>query len=125
MTDLNKMWEALARYQPYADADGHGETWRVMCERRTEDAAEAAAWVAEEAAAATEPADAWAARAARAAREAAAATAHWSNRAIERIEAAIKEREPVPSNIEPTPNVSGQAQKMDAQGVRYDSRTTG
>jgi hypothetical protein len=68
MTDLTKMWEALAKYQPYADADGHGESWRVMCSERTEAAAAAAA--------------------ARAAEE----TAHWSDHAIERIERVIKER---------------------------------
>jgi hypothetical protein len=45
MTDLTAMWDALAQYQPYADADGHGETWRVMCEQRTKEAAWDA-WVA-------------------------------------------------------------------------------
>jgi hypothetical protein len=128
MTDLNAMWEALARYQPYADADGHGESWRKMCERRTQGTAAraasaaypslaalaySAARLAEDAAGAASAAyaTAWAAETA----EAAADVAYWSDRAIERIESAIKEREPVPSNIEPTSNVSGQAQKMDAQ----------
>ena len=115
MTDLNKMWEALARYQPYADADGHGESWRVMCERRTEyaayAAAMAAAWDATRAAAdaaagakeaawavawaeraAARAKEAEAERAAKAAAEAAAVAAYWSDLAIERINQAIKER---------------------------------
>jgi hypothetical protein len=127
------MWDTLAKYQPYADADGHGETWRVMCEERTEDAALAAAWVAEEAVAAAgwgtagwvaaREAAGWvaareaAARTAARAADAAAATedvAYWSDRVIRRIEAAIKEREPVPSNIEPVSNDDGQAQTVDA-----------
>jgi hypothetical protein len=36
------MWAAMAAYQPTADADGHGETWALMCSERTEDAATAA-----------------------------------------------------------------------------------
>ena len=106
MTDLNAMWEALARYQPYADADGHGESWRVMCEQRTAYAAwaaeaaayaaasrasRAAAWAAADAAAADAAAAAkaeWAAWAA----EAAADAAYWSDLAIKHIEQAIKER---------------------------------
>jgi hypothetical protein len=43
MTDLNAMWEALEKYQQFADADGHGESWRVMCEKQTEKAAWAVA----------------------------------------------------------------------------------
>ena len=46
MIDLEPMWLALAKYQPYADADGHGESWRKMCERRLEDDAYAAGAVA-------------------------------------------------------------------------------
>jgi phosphopantothenate synthetase len=42
---IDKMWAAMAVYQPTADADGHGETWALMCSERTEDAAEAA-WAA-------------------------------------------------------------------------------
>ena len=83
MTDLNAMWEALARYQPYADADGHGESWRVMCSERTQKAARAAT-----ATAAAEVV----AIAADAAAEAEAAWAYWSDLAISRIERAIKER---------------------------------
>lgn len=36
------MWAALAKYQPTADADGHGKTWARMCSKRTEAAAKAA-----------------------------------------------------------------------------------
>jgi hypothetical protein len=92
MTDLNAMWAALEKYQPYADADGHGESWRVMCERRTAEAAEAA-WG--EAGVNAEWAAAWAAlAAAKAAATAATAAwaAHCSDRVIRRIERAIKER---------------------------------
>ena len=39
---LAEMWRELAEYQPQADRDGHGESWRAMCEERTEDAAEIA-----------------------------------------------------------------------------------
>ena len=85
MTDLNAMWAALAKYQPYADKDGHGELWRTMCEERTAEAAwaataEAAALAAYAAAAASEAAR-WAAEA-----------AYWSDIAIKRIKQAIKER---------------------------------
>ena len=47
MTDLEPMWAALAKYQPYADADGHGNSWRKMCSERTSDAADAAVWAVE------------------------------------------------------------------------------
>jgi len=55
---LAEMWRELAEYQPQADADGHGESWRRMCEARTpgvamdaslaatQDAAKAGAWAA-------------------------------------------------------------------------------
>jgi hypothetical protein len=36
---LAEMWAALAEYQPQADKDGHGESWRTMCEERTVNAA--------------------------------------------------------------------------------------
>jgi len=39
---LAEMWAALAEYQRFANRDGHGESWRIMCEERTEDAAEIA-----------------------------------------------------------------------------------
>jgi hypothetical protein len=39
---LAEMWAALAEYQEQADRDGHGDTWRAMCEQRTEEAAWAA-----------------------------------------------------------------------------------
>jgi hypothetical protein len=32
---LAEMWEALVEYQPQADKDGHGESWRRMCSERT------------------------------------------------------------------------------------------
>lgn len=79
MTDLTAMWEALAQYQPYADADGHGESWRKMCEERTEKAARAAVDAARAKAA-------W--EAATAAWEATESTLQLHN-SIKRIEAAI------------------------------------
>ena len=60
MTDLNAMWDALARYQPYADQDGHGDSWRKMCSERTEEAARAAMEAARAAAWAAAWACAWA-----------------------------------------------------------------
>ena len=101
MTDLSAMWDALARYQPFADADGHGESWKRMCEERTIDAAVAAvnaarakaAWA--EATYAAASAASWAESAAEAEVEAADAevdVAYWSDRAIKRIEQAIKEQ---------------------------------
>ena len=101
MTDLSAMWDALARYQPFADADGHGESWKRMCEERTIDAAVAAvnaarakaAWA--EATYAAASAASWAESAAEAEADAAAAAAAAtirSARAIERIEDALKER---------------------------------
>jgi hypothetical protein len=44
---LAEMWAALADYQPQADRDGHGESWRRMCHERTN----ASAWNAANAAA--------------------------------------------------------------------------
>jgi chorismate mutase len=55
---LAEMWWKLSKYQEQADRDGHGESWRRMCEERTtgvalaaslaatQDAAKAAAWAA-------------------------------------------------------------------------------
>jgi hypothetical protein len=40
---LAEMWRELAAYQPQADRDGHGDTWRAMCAERTGAAARAAA----------------------------------------------------------------------------------
>jgi hypothetical protein len=93
MTNLTQMWAALARYQPYADKDGHGESWRVMCSERTTEAAAAAAVEAAAAASAA----AWAAasaawEAAAWAAKAGADVAYWSDLAVKRIEDAIKER---------------------------------
>ena len=36
---LAEMWAALAEYQPFADRDGHGESWARMCKERTRAAA--------------------------------------------------------------------------------------
>jgi hypothetical protein len=36
---LAEMWRELSEYQERADKDGHGESWRIMCEERTEEAA--------------------------------------------------------------------------------------
>lgn len=36
---INEMWSQLARYQPVADEDGHGESWRRMCVEKTKAAA--------------------------------------------------------------------------------------
>jgi hypothetical protein len=53
MTDKQaEMWAAFEAYQPTADKDGHGDSWRVMCRERTEDAAWAAYCVAPEGSAA-------------------------------------------------------------------------
>ena len=42
MSDPNEMWAALEAYQPYADAAGHGKSWKRMTTERTEAAADAA-----------------------------------------------------------------------------------
>ena len=39
MSKLDEMWTALAKYQPYADADGHGKSWDAMCGMKTAEAA--------------------------------------------------------------------------------------
>ena len=36
---IEEMWTELQSYQPFADANGHGDTWRTMCEKRTKEAA--------------------------------------------------------------------------------------
>jgi cob(I)alamin adenosyltransferase len=43
---LAEMWAALEEYQPQADSDGHGESWKRMCEERTSCAADTARTVA-------------------------------------------------------------------------------
>jgi hypothetical protein len=43
---LAEMWRELAEYQPFADRDGHGDSWRAMCAERTDAAAHAAALAA-------------------------------------------------------------------------------
>ena len=69
---LNEMWTALATYQPKADANGHGESWALMCSEKTSSAAAYAKAAASDAAYAYAAAYA-AARAARAADDAARA----------------------------------------------------
>ena len=69
---LAEMWAALAEYQPQADKDGHGESWRVMCEQRTVEAASAASFAASDSAAS---AASWAASASARAASARAAAA--------------------------------------------------
>jgi hypothetical protein len=109
------MWETLAKYQPYADADGHGETWRVMCEERTEEAT----WAAR--AAATAACDAaWAARAAA---WAVARAAYWSDIAIERIERAIKERESINVESKLQPLVDLYNELLFAVGKKHPNET--
>lgn len=39
---MKDLWKALKAYQGQADADGHGESWRVACEKQTVDALEEA-----------------------------------------------------------------------------------
>jgi hypothetical protein len=72
------MWETLEKYQPYADADGHGDSWRVMCSERTQEAA----WTASVAARGEASAMAYTAR----------CSAYWYDSTINRIKQAIKER---------------------------------
>lgn len=97
--DLNAMWAALARYQPYADQDGHGDSWRRMCSERTIDAVDAAIWAVEN----ERPDWKWPIRAAESAWHALHAKAfntpiltdiaqRLADNAIKRIEQAIKER---------------------------------
>jgi hypothetical protein len=40
---MAEMWRELEAYQPQADKNGHGETWKAACRRRTQVAAEWAA----------------------------------------------------------------------------------
>jgi hypothetical protein len=43
MTDLTKMWGALANHQPLADTYSYGPAWARMCAEKTKEAAYAAA----------------------------------------------------------------------------------
>ncbi len=64
MSDLDEMWKRLEQHQSRADQRGYGLEWRVMCEQRTEEAAESAAkaaWAARTAAASKAAWAAWAA----------------------------------------------------------------
>lgn len=40
MSNLNEMWVALTKFQPYADKLGFGAEWRTMCTERTIESAE-------------------------------------------------------------------------------------
>jgi hypothetical protein len=40
---MERMWVDLQSFQPFADSEGHGESWRTMCEQRTAEAAQTAA----------------------------------------------------------------------------------
>lgn len=81
---MTNMWEALERYQPFAERHGFGAEWRRMTTERTEEAARAA-W----AAGVMRAAAAGVMRAAAAAARAAEAEA-WEARAIQHINEAIK-----------------------------------
>ena len=92
MNKIREMWAALTAYQPQADAAGHGATWAAVCKERTAAAAFAAAFAADAAFA-----NAFAADAADAAYYAAKAAPYadaekWAQRAIERINKALKEK---------------------------------
>ena len=39
MIKLEEMWRALGKYQKYAEAADHGDTWAALCEERTDLAA--------------------------------------------------------------------------------------
>lgn len=86
MSDLNKMWAALEAYQPIADQNGHGESWKRMTQERTSEAADSAqkaAW----------DTNAYAACAAMAAMD--VVKTEWRiSRAIEHINQAMKEVQP-------------------------------
>ena len=95
MTKLDEMWGALAKHQEEADDEGHGDTWAEMCRLKTADAAYHAAD-----AAALVSAVVWDAynstHAAYAAARAVAASysvESWAKKAIDRINAAILNKE--------------------------------
>jgi len=97
MIDLEPMWLALAKYQPYAYAQKHGATWREMCQKKTlikaERAARNAHWK-------TKGVSVLAAMAASAATNAIfypEQASYWVGCAIRHIEQALKERGDVPS----------------------------
>jgi hypothetical protein len=80
---LAEMWRELEAYQPQADRDGHGDSWRRMCAERTKEAAHAAAWARGASLTASEWS--WASRAADAAARAATEAAICAQRAIAAI----------------------------------------
>lgn len=89
---LADMWRELSEYQPFADRDGHGESWRRLCSERTTAAADAARAVAAGAAARDA---AWAAScvawaASCAARDAASDAVAWAAADAARAVAAIR-----------------------------------
>ena len=87
---LALMWRELAEYQPQADRDGHGESWRRMCEERTDGAARAAAWARGASPTASEWS--WASRAADRAATAVMEAAICAQRAIDAIRRAKEGR---------------------------------
>ena len=96
---LDEMWAAFEAYKPKADADGHGESWRVMCRERTQEAAEAAWYAAPKKSAVR--AAAWAAAEAAEAAAVAAALpkaeawgAAWADRYAQEAIDAIREVKP-------------------------------
>ena len=91
---LDEMWAALEAHQPRADKRGYGREWRVMCAKRTPEAARAAAWAAQRCVSADAEDAAWAAAdAAWTAMVTAKASAEWAADAIKNI---AKAEEPKP-----------------------------
>jgi len=86
ISKLDEMWEALAAYQPQADADGHGKSWAKMCREKNTAAAYAAYAAAAAAADAGRAANRTAADTAYGAAVAADAAAYAKNRAKETID---------------------------------------
>jgi hypothetical protein len=85
---MDWMWDSLSLAQAAADAHGHGDTWRAMCELRTSDSAAGAARAAGAAGAVRAARAAGAAGAVRAARAAGAAGAAGAVRAARAAHAA-------------------------------------
>jgi len=98
MTDLTEMWKKLNEYQSYADTDGHGDSWRMMCEERTSEAAVFAA-VHASMRMLNEARGAWVSNAARAVALAVSAAAKvegtdgWPASAIRNINESLKDRD--------------------------------
>ena len=92
---LAEMWAVLEAYQPTADADEHGKSWRVMCRERTNDAAWMAHLAAPEGSAAAEASSA----ASLAAEEAAAKEAAWADEYAQEAIDAINRRDQVGGEV--------------------------